>query len=152
MAGRRGGYAHLQATRPQTLACGLADSLAGLAAWITEKFWAWSDCDGDVERRLTKDELLTTITLYWVTGTFGPSFLFYFDSQRDPGRRPGRVEVPVGVALFPIENPVTGLRDWAETAYNVTRWTQMPPSGHFPAAEEPELLAGELREFFRPLR
>jgi pimeloyl-ACP methyl ester carboxylesterase len=147
-----GGYAHLQATRPQTLAAGLADSPAGLAAWITEKFRAWSDCDGEVERRFSKDELLTTITLYWVTGTIGSSFLFYHDSQRDPGQRPGRIEVPVGVALFPKENPVTGPRDWAEAAYNITRWTQMPAGGHFPAAEEPELLAGELREFFRPLR
>ncbi len=103
-----GGYAHLQATRPQTLACGLADSPAGLAAWIVEKFRAWSDCEGDVERRFSKDELLTTITLYWVTGTISSSFLFYHDSQRDRGPRPGRVEVPVGVALFPKENPVTG--------------------------------------------
>jgi len=147
-----GGYAHLQATRPQTLAAALADSPAGLAAWITEKFRAWSDCGGDVERRFTKDELLTTITLYWVTATIGSSFLFYFDSQRQPGPRPGRVEVPVGVALFPKENPVTGPCEWAEAAYNITRWTQMPRGGHFPAAEEPELLAGELREFFRPLR
>jgi pimeloyl-ACP methyl ester carboxylesterase len=147
-----GGYAHLQATRPQTLAAGLADSPPGLAAWITEKFRAWSDCDGDLERRFTKDELLTTITLYWVTGTIGSSFLFYHDSQRDPARRPGRIEVPVGVALFPKENPVTGPRQWAEAAYNITRWTQMPRGGHFPAAEEPDLLAGELREFFRPLR
>jgi pimeloyl-ACP methyl ester carboxylesterase len=147
-----GGYAYLQATRPQTLAAGLADSPAGLAAWITEKFRAWSDCDGDLERRFTKDELLTTITLYWVTGTIGSSFLFYHDSQRDPGPRPGRIEVPVGVALFPKENPVTGPRDWAEAAYHITRWTRMPRGGHFPAAEEPELLASELREFFRPLR
>jgi pimeloyl-ACP methyl ester carboxylesterase len=146
-----GGYAHLQATRPQTLAAGLADSPAGLAACITEKFRAWSDCDGDLERRFTRDELLTTVTLYWVTGTIGCSFLFYHDSQRDPARR-GRIEVPVGVALFPKENPVTGPRQWAEAAYNITRWTQMPRGRHFPAAEEPGLLAGELREFFRPLR
>ncbi len=147
-----GGYAHLQATRPQTLACGLAGSPAGLAAWIVEKFRAWSDCQGDLERRFTKDELLTTITLYWVTGTIGSSFLFYHDSQRGPGPRPRRVEVPVGVALFPKENPVTVPREWAEATCNITRWTQMPRGGHFPAAEEPELLAGELREFFRPLR
>ncbi len=130
-----GGYARLQATRPQTLAAGLADSPAGLAAWIVEKFRAWSDCDGDVERRFTKDELLTTITLYWVTGTIGSSFLFYHDSQRDPSRRPGRVEVPVGVALLPRENPVTGPREWVEAAYNITRWTRMPRGGRFPATE-----------------
>ncbi len=137
-----GGYAHLQATRPQTRAAGLADSSAGLAAWIVEKFRAWSDCEGDVERRFTKDELLTTVTLYWVTGTIGSSNLFYLDGQLDRGPRPGRVEVPVGVALFPKENPVTGPREWAEAAYNITRWTQMPRGGHLPAAEEPGLLAG----------
>jgi pimeloyl-ACP methyl ester carboxylesterase len=130
-----GGCARLQATRPQTLAAGLADSPAGLAAWIVEKFRAWSDCDGDVERRFTKDELLTTITLYWVTGTIGSSFLFYHDSQCDPSRRPGRVEVPVGVALLPRENPVTGPREWIEAAYNITRWTRMPRGGRFPATE-----------------
>src|SRR6266516_3531440 len=86
----------------------------GLAAWIVEKFRAWSDCEGDVERRFSKDELLTTVTLYWVTGAIGSSFLFYHDSQLDRGPRPGRVEVPVGVALFPKENPVTGPREWAE--------------------------------------
>jgi hypothetical protein len=79
-----GGYAHLQATRPQTLAASLADSPAGLAAWITETFRAWSD--GDVERRFSKDELLTTVTLYWVTATIGSSFLFYHDSQLDCAR------------------------------------------------------------------
>src|SRR6266536_1180084 len=131
---------------------GQPDSPAGLAAWIVEKFRAWSDCEGDVERRFSKDELLTTVTLYWVTGTIGSSFLFYHDSQLDRGPRPGRVEVPVGVALFPKETPVTGPREWAEAAYNITRWTQMPRGGHFPAAEEPRLLAGELRDFFRPLR
>lgn len=148
-----GGYAHQQGTYPQTLALGLNDSPAGLAAWIVEKFRAWSDCDGLVERRFSKDELLTNITIYWVTGSINSSFLFYYESQKDSERRaPKRVEVPVGVALFPKENPITGPRDWAEASYNIVRWTEMPRGGHFPAAEEPELLAAELREFFRPLR
>jgi hypothetical protein len=123
VAGRRGRLRPLAGNPPADLACGLADSPAGLAAWIVEKFRAWSDCEGDVERRFSKDELLTTITLYWVTGTIGSSFLFYHDSQRDRGPRPGRVEVPVGVALFPKENPVTRPREWAEVADNITRWT-----------------------------
>jgi hypothetical protein len=88
-----------------------------------------------VERQFAKDELLTTITLYWVTGTIGSSFLFYHDCQCDPSRRPGRVEVPVGVALLPRENPVTGPREWIEAAYNITRWTRMPRGGRFPATE-----------------
>jgi pimeloyl-ACP methyl ester carboxylesterase len=148
-----GAYAHQQGTYPQTLAYGLTDSPIGLAAWIVEKFRRWSDCGGDVERRFTKDELLTNISIYWVTGSINSSFLFYYDSQHDPARRPpARIEVPVGVALFPKENPVTGPREWAEGAYNIVRWTEMPRGGHFPAAEEPELLAREIREFFRPLR
>jgi pimeloyl-ACP methyl ester carboxylesterase len=148
-----GGYAHQQGTYPQTLAYGLSDSPAGLAAWIVDKFRAWSDCDGDLERRFTKDELLAITTIYWVTGTINSSFLFYYDSRHDPAPpQPARVEVPVGVALFPKENPVTGPREWAEHNYNITRWTEMPSGGHFPGLEEPDLLATELREFFRPLR
>ena len=148
-----GGYSHQQATYPQTLACGLTDSPIGLAAWIVDKFRAWSDCDGDLERRFTKDEVLTNLTIYWATGCINSSFLFYYDSQHDQEPQPAiRVDVPVGVALFPRENPVTGPREWAESMYKIVRWTQMPRGGHFPAAEEPELLAAELREFFRPLR
>jgi pimeloyl-ACP methyl ester carboxylesterase len=148
-----GAYAHQQATYPQTLAAGLADSPAGLAAWIVEKFRAWSDCDGEVERRFTRDELLTNLTIYWVTGCVDTSFLFYYESGREPRPQPpARVEVPVGVALFPKENPITGPREWAEASYNIVRWTEMPRGGHFPAAEEPDLLAAEIREFFRPLR
>jgi pimeloyl-ACP methyl ester carboxylesterase len=149
----RGAYAHQQATYPLTLAYGLTDSPVGLAVWIVEKFRTWSDCAGEVERRFTKDELLTNITIYWVTGTIGSSFLFYYDRQHELERRPPvRVGVPVGVALFPKQNPVTGPREWADQAYNITRWTEMPRGGHFPAAEEPELLAEEIQAFFRPLR
>lgn len=148
-----GAYSHQQGTYPQTLAYGLTDSPAGLAAWIVDKFRAWSDCDGDVEKRFTRDDLLTNITIYWVTGTINTSFLFYYESQHDSGSwRGDRTEVPVGVALFPKENPITGPREWAEQSYNIVRWTEMPRGGHFPAAEEPELLATEIREFFRPLR
>ncbi len=148
-----GGYAHQQGTYPQTLAYGLNDSPVGLAAWIVDKFRGWSDCDGDVERRFSKDELLTIITLYWVTSSINSSFLFYYDSRHDPEPpQTVHVDVPVGIALFPKENPVTGPREWAEEIYNITRWTKMSRGGHFPAAEEPELLATELREFFRPLR
>jgi pimeloyl-ACP methyl ester carboxylesterase len=148
-----GGYAHQQGTYPQTLAYGLNDSPAGLAAWIVDKFRGWSDCDGDVERCFSKDELLTIITLYWLTGSINSSFLFYYDSRHDPEPpRPVRVDIPVGIALFPKDNPVTGPRKWAEQSYDIIRWTEMPRGGHFPAAEQPELFAAELREFFRSLR
>jgi pimeloyl-ACP methyl ester carboxylesterase len=167
-----GGYNHIQRTRPQTLAYGLADSPAGLAAWILDKWWAWSDCGGDLERRFTKDELLTTVTLYWATQTIGSSLRVYRDwalgmedrpetwrvHQRDwapagveprpldPGEQ---IRVPAAVALFDYEAP----REWVERAYaDLRRFAQMPRGGHFAALEEPELLAEDLRAFFRDLR
>jgi pimeloyl-ACP methyl ester carboxylesterase len=148
-----GAYAHIQQTRPQTLAYGLNDSPAGLAAWIVEKFRAWSDCDGEVERRFSKDELLTNISLYWLTQTINSSFGPYYASgdESDTLRKGERVEVPCAFALFPknLEHPP---RELAERGYNVQRWTQMPRGGHFPAQEEPALLAEDIRAFFRLLR
>ena len=149
-----GGYGHIQATKPQTLAYALNDSPVGLAAWIVEKFRSWSDCDGDVERRFTKDELLTNITIYWATQTINSSTRIYFENRARPllFNQGERVQVPCGLALFPGENSRHGPREWAERFLNVQRWTEMPRGGHFAAAEEPELLAADLRAFFRPLR
>jgi pimeloyl-ACP methyl ester carboxylesterase len=147
-----GGYWHLQATRPQTAAYGLSDSPAGLASWIVEKYRAWSDCDGDVERAFTKDELLTNITIYWVTETIGSSLRPYWDSRNDPDPRPWTaITVPCAIAIFPkdLGRPP---REFAERSYNVKRWTEMPRGGHFAALEQPELLASDIREFFRDLR
>ena len=148
-----GGYGHIQGTRPQSLACALNDSPAGLAAWIVEKFRGWSDCDGDVERRFTKDELLANVTLYWVTETIQSSIRLYAEGRTDPLRfAPGqRVRVPCGIARFPREAPFPP-REWVERGYDVVHWTEMPRGGHFAAMEEPELLARDVREFFRPLR
>ena len=151
--GSEGGYAHLQGTKPQTLAYGLNDSPAGLAAWIVEKYRTWSDCDGDVERRYTKDELLTTVTIYWVTQSINSSTRLYYEHWHNPWSfgQGERIQVPCGVALFPKEicpQP----REYAERSYNVQRWTEMPRGGHFAALEEPELLAQDIRAFFRPLR
>lgn len=148
-----GGYFHIQSTKPQTLSYGLNDSPAGLAAWIVEKFRAWSDCGGDVESRFSKDELLTNITIYWVTQTINSSTRFYYESTHNPWRfQPGqRIEVPCAVALFP-EEIVHPPREWAERTLNLQRWTEMPRGGHFAAMEEPELLAEDIRSSFRPLR
>jgi pimeloyl-ACP methyl ester carboxylesterase len=147
------GYGHIQRTKPQTLAYGLNDSPAGLAAWVVEKFRSWSDCAGDVERSFTKEELLTNITIYWATQTINSSMRLYYEAEHHPGlfQRGEYIEVPCAVALFPkdIDQPP---REWAERAYNVQRWTRMPRGGHFPALEEPELLAQDIRAFFRPLR
>ncbi|HEY3177100.1 MAG TPA: epoxide hydrolase [Candidatus Polarisedimenticolia bacterium] len=148
-----GGYAHLQRTRPQTAAFALNDSPVGLAAWIVEKFRDWSDCDGDVERRFTKDELLTNVMIYWITETIGSSSRLYFETRDAPVRlgRNQRVKAPCGVARFPREAPFPP-REWVERSYDVRRWTEMPRGGHFAAMEEPELLAADLRDLFRPLR
>jgi microsomal epoxide hydrolase len=147
------GYQMIQGTKPQTLAYGLTDSPVGLAAWIVEKFRTWSDCGGDVERRFTKDELLTNITIYWVTGAIGSSFWPYYARLHSKWPLPdgARTEVPSGYAAFPKEI-VKPPRPWAEKVFNITRWTVMPSGGHFAALEEPEALAREIREFFRPLR
>jgi pimeloyl-ACP methyl ester carboxylesterase len=147
-----GAYGELQATRPQTLAYGLNDSRAGLAAWIVENYRAWSDSDGDVERAFNKDDLLTNITIYWATETIGSSFRPSWDSRNNPNSRPWiPITVPCGIAVFPrdLEHPP---REFAERSYNVRRWTEMPRRGHFAALEEPQLLAEDIRAFFRELR
>ena len=148
-----GGYNHIQGTKPQTLSYGLNDSPAGLAAWIVEKYRTWSDCHGDIESRYTKDELLTIVTIYWVTNSIGSSVRMYKENQSSlwtmgPDEK---VPAPAGMAMFPqeISRPP---REWAERSYNVRRFEEMPRGGHFAALEEPELLAGEIRAFFRPLR
>jgi pimeloyl-ACP methyl ester carboxylesterase len=147
------GYRSIQATKPQTLAYALNDSPAGLAAWIVEKFRTWSDCDGDLQRRFTKDQLLTNIMIYWVTQTINSSMRLYYEQQHNPFRpAPGsRIEVPTGAALFPKEITLAP-RSWAECVYNIKRWTEMPAGGHFAAMEEPAALAADIRAFFRELR
>jgi microsomal epoxide hydrolase len=147
------GYQWIQGTRPQTLAYGLTDSPVGLAAWIVEKFRAWSDCDGDVERRFSKDELLTNVMIYWVTGAINASFWPYYDRRHAPWPIPDdrRIAVPTAYAAFPREI-LRPPRPWAERVYNIRRWTPMPAGGHFAALEEPDALAADLRAFFRELR
>ncbi len=148
-----GAYAHLQRTHPQTPAIALNDSPAGLAAWILEKFREWSDCNGDLLSRFTRDELLANVTLYWMTQTIASSFRLYMEGRLAPlqFRENDFVSVPTGVARFPIEDPFP-IRPWVERGYNLQRWTEMPRGGHFAAAEEPALLAEEIRQFFRPYR
>ena len=148
-----GGYNHIQGTKPQTLAYGLNDSPVGLAAWIVEKYRTWSDCGGDVEKSYTKDELLTIVTLYWVTPTISSSTRMYFENQKNlwAMEKDQKVPAPAGMAMFPqeISKPP---REWGERSYDVRRWTEMHSGGHFAALEEPQLLAEEVRAFFRDFR
>jgi pimeloyl-ACP methyl ester carboxylesterase len=144
-AQREGAYAMIQSTKPTTAAVGLADSPAGLAAWIVEKLQSWSDCGGQVERRFSRDELLTWVTLYWVTNTIGSSFLPYV--EYDSGSN-DKVTVPTGVTIFP-KDLVTAPREFAERFFPIIRWTELPVGGHFTAWEEPEAFARELTALSR---
>ena len=143
-------YQQIQGSKPQTLGFALEDSPAGLAAWIVEKFRSWCDCDGNVENRFTKDELLTNITLYWVTQTATSSARIYYENRVAPPNA-GRVTVPTAYALFPKEIIVPP-REWVAARFNLVRWTEMPRGGHFAALEQPDLLVTDIREFFRELR
>ena len=143
-------YQQIQGTKPQTLGFSLDDSPAGLAAWIVEKFHAWCDCDDNIESRFSKDDLLTNIMLYWVTGTGSSSTRIYYENRVAPPNS-GRVTVPTACALFPKEISVPP-RKWVEARYNLTRWTVMPKGGHFAALEQPQLLVDDVRAFFRGLR
>ena len=150
---QEGAYAMLQTTKPQTISYALSDSPAGLAGWIVEKFRSWSDCDGEVEKRFTKDELLTNIMIYWVTGTISSSARLYHEDtfQSAPQLSAGQyIEVPAGVATFPKDLTYPP-RELGERFLRIARWTEMPRGGHFAALEEPELYAKDVQEFVRAL-
>jgi pimeloyl-ACP methyl ester carboxylesterase len=144
-----GAYAHLQRTTPQTAAYGLNDSPAGLAAWILEKFRDWADCGGRLEASFTRDQLLANVTLYWMTETIHSSMRLYHETRQAPVHfGPGEfVRVPCGIAHCPLEAPFPP-REWIERGFHIAHWTDLPRGGHFAAAELPELLADDLREFF----
>jgi pimeloyl-ACP methyl ester carboxylesterase len=148
------GYQWIQGTKPQTLAFGLTDSPAGLAAWIIEKFHRWTDCDGNPENAVSRDELLADISLYWFTGAIGSSFWPYYARMHGPWPIPEgqTVDVPMGYTEFPKEilHPPRSL---AERTYtDIRRWSVMPKGGHFAALEQPDALAREVKEFFLTLR
>jgi pimeloyl-ACP methyl ester carboxylesterase len=160
------GYVALQSSKPETLAYGLMDSPVGLLAWIAEKWSSWTDCDGDLESVVSRDELLDVVSLYWFTRTIGSASRLYRESRLDPvPLAPGqRVTVPAGFLLEPPAHlrerrgtaaaPRMGPppRSRAEQVFDVRRWTELDRGGHFPAMEVPEVFVHEVREFFRPLR
>jgi pimeloyl-ACP methyl ester carboxylesterase len=151
------GYKAIQSTKPQTLGYGLNDSPAGLAAWILEKWRSWGDSRGNLDERFSRDFLLTTVTLYWVTQTITSSMRDYFDNDNRRFRvtlGPREfVSVPCGIAVFAsnLVDEGTPPREWAERLYDVRRWTPMPSGGHFAPVEEPELLARDIAAFFAGL-
>jgi pimeloyl-ACP methyl ester carboxylesterase len=145
------GYAAIQETRPQTLAYGLNDSPAGLAAWIVDLFRSWCDCagSGDVEKCFSKDELLTNLMIYWTTETIDSASYLYYEMMLTTAKKgtEKKIETPTAVAIFP-KDIVPAPKEFAERFFNLERWTEMPRGGHFAALEEPKLLADDLREFF----
>jgi microsomal epoxide hydrolase len=148
------GYQAIQGTKPQTLAYGLTDSPAGLAAWIVEKFRTWSDCGGDPENAISRDEMLANISLYWFTGAIGSSFWPYYARLHAgwPIPEGGTIGVPMAYAEFPKEILIPP-RSLAEKTYtDIRSWTVMPKGGHFAALEQPGALAQDVAGFFRSLR
>lgn len=152
------GYRTQQATKPQTLSYAMMDSPVGVAAWIIEKFHAWSDIKNDnVESAHSKDGMLTNVMIYLVTKSFCTSTWIYYGRREEGGRILGtkerpRVEVPTAAAMFPAESFPWPPYSYANRLYNITRWTQMPRGGHFSSLEEPELLMTDIVEFARTLR
>jgi len=146
------GYSKQQSTRPQTVGYGLTDSPAGQAAWILEKFWAWTDCNGHPENILGRDELLDNVMLYWVTATAASSARLYWESLGPGCRAALKITVPTGVAVYPKEI-VTPVRRWMEDTYtDIRHWREMPKGGHFAAFEQPALFVEDVRAYFRTLR
>lgn len=146
------GYSKQQSTRPQTLGYGLTDSPSGQAAWILEKFWAWTDCDGDPLNILGRDELLDNVMLYWATASAASSARLYWESFGAARRTAHTVTIPTGVAVFPKEI-VPPVRRWLEPRYtDIRHWSEMPKGGHFAAFEQPELFVAEVRKYFGMLR
>ncbi len=147
-------YQQIQGKNPQTLGYGLTDSPAGLAGWIVEKFHHWTHHpDGDLETAVTRDQILTNLTVYWVTGTINSSVRLYFETMGSGAQRPpfDRVDVPTGCAIFPGEL-VQMPRSWAEQMYNIVHWERYDRGGHFAALEEPDLYLQDVRKFFRLVR
>lgn len=153
-------YAGFQATRPLTLGYGLNDSPSGLAAWVIDKFWAWSDHGGDLSKSYTRDELLTNVMIYWVTNSMSSAVRIYYESSRDSPRpksmtpfKESGPAAPLGFAQFPKEINVLP-RAWVERRYGkrLVHWSEMPRGGHFASFETPKLLAEDVRKFFSGLR
>jgi pimeloyl-ACP methyl ester carboxylesterase len=151
------GYSEEQATKPQTVGYALVDSPAGLCAWIVEKFWSWTDCDGDLANVLTRDEVLDDVTLYWLTATGASSARLYWESIRQVSEwftrsNSDTVAVPTGCSIFPKE-VIRPSRRWAAKRYtDIRQWHELEKGGHFAAFEQPEVFVDEVRAFFRQLR
>ena len=147
-----GAYSHQHRTKPLTLAYALNDSPVGLCAWIVEKFYGWSDCNGNIESVFTKDELLSNVSLYWFTETIHSSIRLYNENSKVPLHfsKNDFINIPVGIARFHKEEPFPP-RKFIERGYNIQHWTDIPKGGHFAAMEQPALLANDIIQFAKTL-
>ena len=159
----QGAYSSILSTKPQSLAYGLNDSPAGLAGWIVEKFYNWSDNGGNLENAFTKDELLTNLTIYWATQTINSSIRIYYEAiqvimqamynplvKLNPfDKTDDKVKAPTSLAMFPKDISGDAPREFAERFFNVQQWTEMSKGGHFAALEQPQLLADDIRTFVK---
>lgn len=148
-----GAYSHQHRTKPLTLAYALNDSPVGLCAWIVEKYYGWSDCNGNIESVFTKDELLSNVSLYWHTETIHSSIRLYNENSQVPLHfsKNDFVHTPVGIARFHKEEPFPP-RKFIERGYNIQHWTDIPKGGHFAAMEQPVLLANDIIQFAKTLK
>lgn len=147
---QEGGYMSIQSTKPQTLAYGLSDSPVGVAAWILEKFYSWSDCKGNLENIFSKDELLTNVMIYWLTNTVGSTANMYYENTHSLPPM-DKINVPTGLALF-HGDVLLPPKEWAEKNLNIIHWSEIPRGGHFTAMEEPTLFTEDIRKFYRTFR
>ena len=145
-----GAYMSIQSTKPQTLSYGLSDSPVGLSAWILEKFYTWGDCNGNLEKRFSKDELLNNIMIYWLTNSIGTSNHLYYENTHSLPKI-GKIIVPTGLALF-SKDVLIPPKKWVESNLNVVHWTDIPEGGHFTAMEVPDLFADDVIKFYHNLR
>ena len=145
------GYSKQQSTRPQTLGYGLVDSPVGQMAWIMEKFWSWTDCDGHPENALSRDEMLDNVMVYWLNAAGASSARLYWESFGG-ATQGGAITTPMGGSIFPKEVFLTSRR-WAEARYNnIVHWNELDRGGHFAAFEQPETFVAELRDCFRQIK
>ena len=151
------GYRTQQATKPQSLSYGMMDSPVGIAAWIIEKMYSWSDLkDNKLESVYSKDTLLANIMVYILTKTFDSASWIYFGRREEGGRffpkDFKKIEIPTGAAIFPAEMSEWPPKSYVERIFNLKQWTEMPAGGHFAALEKPDLLVNDIRKFSRSLR
>ena len=151
------GYRTQQATKPQTLSYGMMDSPVGIAAWILEKFYFWSDLKkNNIESVYSKDILLFNIMIYLVTKTFNTASWIYYGRREEGGRffpkDFSKIKVPTGIAVFPAEMSEWPPRSYVERLFNIKSWTNMDKGGHFAAMEQPELLINDIVKFSRLIR